>query len=83
MYTVTMDNDQQNMQPVELPGVQASEQSAITLPVGVAPVTERQGPVQQAIVILMNTTKSPFQMSTEFAKLKEDYLAQTYGVTIE
>lgn len=89
MYTVGMDNEFQNPQPAELPTVQpgGAPQSTVEMthpsPVNSVPNMGQQGPIQATIALLMSTSVSPHQMSAQFAKIKEDYLAQTYGVTIE
>lgn len=53
-----------------------------TLPLATG-VDQPGGVVQQALTVLMNINLPPHQMAAHFIALKEDYLAKTYGVTIE
>jgi len=48
-----------------------------------APASPQTEVVQQAVAVLMNTNLSPYQMATQFAEIKESYIAKTYGITIE
>lgn len=77
-------------QPSQLPGVTTDHpqgaiapnvpNATLSLATGVDQVG---GVVQQALTVLMDTNLSPHQMAMNFIALKEDYLAKTYGVTIE
>lgn len=82
--------DQLNNQPVELPGVLGGQQPSqaiatptpsATLPLATA--SPQTGVVQEALAVLMNTNQSPYQMASQFARIKESHIAQTYGIIIE
>ena len=71
-------NEAQNY-PSQLPAVSASNG-----PAGAAvPPLQSSTPVQHALAILMDTTLSPYEVAARFSHLKEDYVAKTYGITIE
>jgi hypothetical protein len=77
--------DQANDQYGELPGVDraAITPSAPNATLSLATATPQAAVVQESLSTLMNTGLSPYQMASQFAKVKENYLANTYGIIIE
>jgi hypothetical protein len=82
--------DPSNGQSGQLPTVAANSSNgaiAPNVPSAALPlatgVGQAEGVIQQALTVLMNTNLSPYQMALNYIALKEDYLAKTYGVTIE
>lgn len=81
--------DQANNQTGQLPDVGTTYQQAQTAPstpnanLLLATATPQVEVVQQAVSVLMSTNLSPYQMASQFAQLKENYLAKTYGIIIE
>lgn len=77
-------------QSAQLPAVSPDNQAAAptapivpNAPLRLATESPQTEVVQQSIAILMDTSLSPYVMAQRFSQLKENYIAKTYGITVE